>query len=123
MVRCYIFIVFLLYVVLMSHLIVLLSTLVRDVNAEGVQRIYPDVYTPKVVGMLWSMLAQEQTWFGNEEWKSYGIQLLPVTVASEARDDVGWVKEMVCSKNLGAVVFFSYITCLTTCVLPAATGV
>jgi endoglucanase Acf2 len=45
--------------------------------------------------MLWSMLAQEQTWFGNEEWKSYGIQLLPVTVASESRDDKGWVKEMV----------------------------
>ena len=23
-------------------------------------RIYPDVYKPKVVGMMWSMLAQEQ---------------------------------------------------------------
>jgi endoglucanase Acf2 len=67
----------------------------KEAEAEGVKRIYPDVYTPKVVGMLWSLLAQEQTWFGNEEWKSYGIQLLPVTVASEARDDVGWVKEMV----------------------------
>ena len=66
-----------------------------DAEAEGVSRIYPEVYSPKVVGMLWSMLAQEQTWFGNEEWKSYGIQLLPVTVASEARDDIGWVKEMV----------------------------
>ena len=40
-------------------------------------------------------MAQEQTWFGNEEWKSYGIQLLPITVASEERDDVGWVEEMV----------------------------
>ena len=44
---------------------------------------------------LWSLMAQEQTWFGNEEWKSYGIQLLPITVASEERDDVGWVEEMV----------------------------
>jgi hypothetical protein len=25
-----------------------------------VSRIYPDVYKPKVVGMMWSMLAQEQ---------------------------------------------------------------
>jgi hypothetical protein len=25
--------------------------------------------------MIWSMLAQEQTWFGNEPWKSYGIQV------------------------------------------------
>jgi hypothetical protein len=34
-----------------------------------------DVYEPKMVGMIWSMLAQEQTWFGNEPWKSYGIQV------------------------------------------------
>ena len=25
--------------------------------------------------MMWSMLAQLQTWFGNEVWKSYGIQV------------------------------------------------
>ena len=31
---------------------------VRSVGAEGVRRIYPEVYTPKVVGMLWSLLAQ-----------------------------------------------------------------
>ena len=34
-----------------------------------------DIYQPKVIGMMWSMLAQEQTWFGNEPWKSYGIQV------------------------------------------------
>jgi hypothetical protein len=28
-----------------------------------------------VVGMMWSTLAQLQTWFGNEAWKSYGIQV------------------------------------------------
>lgn len=40
-------------------------------------------YQSKVVGMLWSMLAQEQTWFGNEPWKSYGIQVykLPMLLA------------------------------------------
>jgi hypothetical protein len=37
---------------------------------------YLDQYTSKVVGMLWSMLAQQQTWFGNEPWKSYGIQVI-----------------------------------------------
>lgn len=33
-------------------------------NDPAVTRVYPEIYTPKVVGMLWSMLAQEQTWFG-----------------------------------------------------------
>jgi hypothetical protein len=34
------------------------------VRASGpnVTRIYPEVYKSKVVGMLWNMLAQEQTW-------------------------------------------------------------
>ncbi len=48
---------------------------VQAPNTLGVSRIYPDIYEPKVVGMIWSMLAQEQTWFGNEPWKSYGIQV------------------------------------------------
>jgi hypothetical protein len=29
--------------------------------------------------MMWAVLAQLQTWFGNEAWKSYGIQLMPTT--------------------------------------------
>jgi len=41
------------------------------------------------------MLAQEQTWFGLEPWKSYGIQLMPLTVASEQRDDPAWITEML----------------------------
>jgi endo-1,3(4)-beta-glucanase len=71
-----------------------------------VSRIYPDEYKAKVVGMLWSMLAQEQTWFGLEPWKSYGIQLMPLTVASEQRDDPAWINEMLpdfqnsCTKDL-----------------------
>ena len=68
---------------------------VQSAHAVNVSRIYPNVYTPKVVGMLWSMLAQEQTWFGNEPYKSYGIQLLPITVVSELRDTIGWVEEML----------------------------
>ena len=63
--------------------------------APGVLRVYPDAYASKVVGMLWSMLAQRQTWFGNEPWKSYGIQLMPITPACEERDDLGWIREML----------------------------
>ena len=55
---------------------------------------YSDVYAPKVVGMIWGMLAQEQTWFGSEQWKSYGIQVLPITPIAEQRDSIGWVQEM-----------------------------
>eukprot|EP01035_Chromulina_nebulosa_P040727 gene40727-55070_t len=61
----------------------------------GVSRIYPDIYQPKVIGMMWSMLAQEQTWFGNEPWKSYGIQIMPITPASEQRDSGTWLNEML----------------------------
>jgi len=45
--------------------------------------------------MIWSMLAQQQTWFGAEPWKSYGIQLMPLTPAAELRDSPSWIKEML----------------------------
>lgn len=48
---------------------------VQTPSTANVSRIYPDVYEPKIVGMIWSMMVQEQTWFGNEVWKSYGIQV------------------------------------------------
>lgn len=57
------------------------------------------MYAPKVIGMMWSMLAQLQTWFGNEVWKSYGIQLMPITPASELRDGGTWLAEMLPSLN------------------------
>ena len=81
----------------------LLATEIRSAKAyyhvvakasPGMPRIYPSVYKPKVVGMIWSLLAQEQTWFGNEPWKSYGIQLLPISPAAEQRDSVKWLAEM-----------------------------
>jgi endoglucanase Acf2 len=68
-------------------------------SSSNVKRIYPDVYTPKVVGMLWSFLAQEQTWFGNQPWASYGIQLMPITPSAQYRDSVGWVEEMLPNFN------------------------
>jgi hypothetical protein len=42
---------------------------VKDVDSTGVGRIYPEGYKSHVVGMLWSSLAQMQTWFGSEAWK------------------------------------------------------
>jgi endo-1,3(4)-beta-glucanase len=68
---------------------------VQKEGTPGVFRVYPEMYEPKVVGMIWSMLAQEQTWFGAEPWKSYGIQLMPITAASEQRDAPSWVREML----------------------------
>lgn len=68
---------------------------VQSKEAVGVSRIYPEIYEPKVIGMMWSMLAQEQTWFGSEPWKSYGIQLMPITPASEQRDSGSWLNEML----------------------------
>ena len=36
-----------------------------------------------------------QTWFGSQPWKSYGIQMVPLTPASELRDDPAWIEEML----------------------------
>lgn len=48
---------------------------VHEVGTPGIPRVYPEAYRPYVVGMLWSTLAQMQTWFGSEAWKVYGIQV------------------------------------------------
>lgn len=64
-------------------------------SGPGVTRIYPEIYASKVVGMLWSMLAQEQTWFGNAPFLAYGIQLMPFTPVAEQRDSPDWVREML----------------------------
>jgi endoglucanase Acf2 len=81
----------------------LLSTEIRTaqtywhVRSPGpnITRIYPEIYAGKVVGMLWSLLAEQQTWFGNAPYFSYGIQLMPITAISEQRDTPAWVKEML----------------------------
>mmetsp|Transcript_5158 Transcript_5158/g.9805 ORF Transcript_5158/g.9805 Transcript_5158/m.9805 type:complete len:1224 (+) Transcript_5158:251-3922(+) len=56
--------------------------------------IYPEQYKPLVVGIMWNMMAQFQTWFGNAPHLAYGIQLLPLTVVSERRDDIDWAKQL-----------------------------
>ena len=46
--------------------------------------IYPaDFARGAAVGMLWSSLAQQQTWFGVAPYYIHGIQMLPFTPASE----------------------------------------
>lgn len=97
---------------------------VQRPDTADVWRIYPEVYAPKIVGMIWSMLAQEQTWFGNEVWKSFGIQLMPITVATELRDDPLWLTEMlpqlmescgpdpICVKEGWSVVVFASLSAI-----------
>lgn len=68
---------------------------VQAPGTEGVSRIYPELYANKVVGMLWSLLAQMQTWFGTTPYLCYGIQLIPITAVTDARDPLGWVNEML----------------------------
>ena len=58
-------------------------------------RIYPEAYDNKVVGMVWSTLAQMQTWFGGSPYLCFGIQLLPITPVWESRDTFSWVNEML----------------------------
>ena len=63
-------------------------------SSTSESRIFPTVYTPHVVGIMWQTMAQFQTWFGNAPYLAYGIQLMPLTPISEERDSVDWAKEM-----------------------------
>jgi len=56
--------------------------------------IYPPQYKPLVVGIMWNMMAQFQTWFGNAPHLAYGIQLLPLTPVSERRDSLDWITQL-----------------------------
>lgn len=58
------------------------------------RNIYPKAYSPAVVGMMWDMMAQFQTWFGNAPYLAYGIQLLPLTPVSERRDNEQWARQL-----------------------------
>lgn len=58
---------------------------VANADTPGLPRVYPEAYRPHVVGMLWSTLAQMQTWFGAEAWKVYGIQVRTTIVSPRLR--------------------------------------
>jgi hypothetical protein len=58
------------------------------------KRIYPSVYEQNVVGILWTTKIFYGTWFGQDPFLIYGIQLLPLTPISEERDDLDWAMEM-----------------------------
>lgn len=55
--------------------------------------ILDEPYQHNVVGILWSSKLFFGTWFGNDPYLIYGIQLLPLTPMSEERDDLNWVTE------------------------------
>jgi Glycosyl hydrolase family 81 C-terminal domain len=55
---------------------------------------YPPEYTKPVVGMLYETMASFQTWFSGGDMASIGIQLLPFTPVSEARDDPDWAADV-----------------------------
>jgi len=63
-------------------------------HSKKKERVYPEQYKPLVVGMLWNMMAQFQTWFGSAPHLAYGIQLLPLTPVGERRDKIEWAKEL-----------------------------
>ena len=64
------------------------------IKHNNTEEVVPKAYTPNVVGIVWSTMAQFGTWFGAAPYLPYGIQLLPLTPISEERDDMEWVNEM-----------------------------
>jgi hypothetical protein len=68
---------------------------VRDEDNENLAlKIYPSEYKRHAVGMLWSTMAQYQTWFGGAPYLAIGIQLIPLTPINEQRDGLQWSMEM-----------------------------
>ena len=56
--------------------------------------VYPPQYQAnKCVGILWTHLAQRQTWFGAAVYLVHGIQQLPATPVNEALLPAAWIAE------------------------------
>ena len=76
-------------------------------NDDELQRIYPEGYHQKTIGILWQTMAQFGTWFGAQPYLPIGIQLLPLTPISEERDDMQWMNSIyqplskVCASDTG----------------------
>lgn len=63
-------------------------------HVQSHKNVYPELYTPRSIGIMWQTMAQFQTWFGSAPYLAYGIQILPLTPISEFRDSVEWGEEM-----------------------------
>jgi Glycosyl hydrolase family 81 C-terminal domain len=63
-------------------------------GSQDSKNVYPETYEHNVVGILWSTMIIFTTWFGNNPYLIYGIQLLPLTPISEFRDDLSWASEI-----------------------------
>merc|ERR1712159_270809 len=73
----------------------LLATEVHSVQTywrvgETKQQIYAS-FNQTVVGIMWSHMAQFQTWFGNAVYEVHGIQQMPYTPVSEWLLQKQWV--------------------------------
>jgi endo-1,3(4)-beta-glucanase len=76
----------------------LLATELKSAQTYWHARSHSDIYPAgfaagKAVGMLWSSMAQQQTWFGVATYFIHGIQMLPVTPVSEALLEPAWLAE------------------------------
>lgn len=79
--------------------LVLTATEIRSTQkywhvVHGDGNVYPETYEHSVVGIVWSTMIIFTTWFGNDPFLIYGIQLLPLTPIAEYRDDVTWAKKI-----------------------------
>jgi len=80
-----------------------LGRILRAVEAASVQRyyhihknsdIYPEPFADRMVtGVLWSDKAEYATFFSGGDAQIIGIQLLPMTIASEELIDAAWVSD------------------------------
>ena len=80
-----------------------LGRILRAVESASVQRyyhirknsdIYPEPYADRMVtGVLWSDKAEYATFFSGGDAQIIGIQLLPMTIASEELIDAPWVTD------------------------------
>jgi len=64
-------------------------------NINGTSHYDPVFADNGVTGILWSNLAQFQTWFGLFTWAVNGIQMLPFTPISEYLIQPAWVKQQI----------------------------
>jgi len=56
--------------------------------------VYPEIFSKnKMVGMVWSIKADYQTWFGSHPVYIHGIQMLPFTPITEVSLERDFIKE------------------------------
>jgi endo-1,3(4)-beta-glucanase len=87
----------------------------------------PDFAAQKVVGIMWTHLAQQQTWFGGAPYLVHGIQQLPSTPVNEWLLRREWVAQesavfaRACTVDLScATLGWNTLVCLNRAVIDKA---